>query len=182
MKVYRRKELFPNVSDADWNDWKWQVRNRIETLDELKKYINLTPEEEKGVEESLSVLRMAITPYYLSIIDPDDPNDPVRLQAIPTSSELYRAPEDEEDPLHEDVDSPTPGLTHRYPDRALVLVTDQCSMYCRHCTRRRFAGQHDTSVPMEDIKKSIDYIRQTPQIRDVLLSGGDALLMSDERL
>ena len=182
MKVYRRKELFPNVSDADWNDWKWQVRNRVETLDELKKYINLTPEEEKGVEESLNVLRMAITPYYLSIIDPEDPNDPVRLQAIPTSAELFRAPEDEEDPLHEDVDSPTPGLTHRYPDRALVLITDQCSMYCRHCTRRRFAGQKDTAVPMEDIKKSIEYIRQTPQIRDVLLSGGDALLMSDERL
>lgn len=182
MKVYRRKELFPNVSDEDWNDWQWQVRNRIETLDELKKYINLTPEEEKGVEESLGVLRMAITPYYLSIIDPDDANDPVRLQAIPTSAELFRAAEDEEDPLHEDVDSPTPGLTHRYPDRALVLITDQCSMYCRHCTRRRFAGQKDTAVPMEDIKKSIEYIRQTPQIRDVLLSGGDALLMSDARL
>ncbi len=182
MKVYRRHELFPNVSDADWNDWKWQVRNRIETVEELKKYIPLTEEEERGVTESLKMLRMAITPYYLSIIDPNDPNDPVRLQAIPTAPEVYRAPEDEEDPLHEDVDSPTPGLTHRYPDRALVLVTDQCSMYCRHCTRRRFAGQNDSAVPMENIKKAIEYIRNTPQVRDVLLSGGDALLMSDERL
>lgn len=182
MKVYRRHELFPDVTDEQWFDWKWQVRNRIETAEELKKYIPLTEEEEKGVVESLKMLRMAITPYYLSIIDPNDPNDPVRLQAIPTAPEVYRAPEDEEDPLHEDVDSPTPGLTHRYPDRALVLITDQCSMYCRHCTRRRFAGQNDSAVPMENIKKAIEYIRNTPQVRDVLLSGGDALLMSDERL
>ncbi len=182
MKVYRRHELFPNVTDAEWNDWKWQVRNRIETVDELKKYISLTEEEERGVTESLKMLRMAITPYYLSIIDPNDPNDPVRLQAIPKGEEIYRAPEDEEDPLHEDVDSPTPGLTHRYPDRALILITDQCSMYCRHCTRRRFAGQNDSAVPMDHIKKAIEYIRNTPQVRDVLLSGGDALLMSDERL
>ncbi|MDO4710691.1 MAG: lysine 2,3-aminomutase [Peptostreptococcaceae bacterium] len=182
MKVNRRHELFPNVTDEQWNDWKWQVRNRIETVEELKKYIPLTEEEERGVTESLKMLRMAITPYYLSIIDPNDKNDPVRLQAIPTACEVNRAPEDEEDPLHEDVDSPTPGLTHRYPDRALVLVTDQCSMYCRHCTRRRFAGQNDSAVPMENIKKAIEYIRNTPQVRDVLLSGGDALLMSDDRL
>ena len=125
---------------------------------------------------------MAITPYYLSLIDPNDANDPVRKQAIPTADELFRSTEDQEDPLHEDVDSPTPGLTHRYPDRALILVTDQCSMYCRHCTRRRFAGQNDSAVPMDQIQKSIEYIRNTPQVRDVLLSGGDALLMSDDRL
>jgi len=182
MNVDRRKELFPNVSDQEWNDWQWQVRNRIETVEQLKKYIPLTPEEESGAEDCLKSLRMAITPYYLSLIDPDDANDPVRKQAIPTADELYRADEDQEDPLHEDVDSPTPGLTHRYPDRALILVTDQCSMYCRHCTRRRFAGQNDSAVPMDQIEKSIDYIRNTPQVRDVLLSGGDALLMSDDRL
>lgn len=182
MNVDRRKELFPNVSDQEWNDWQWQVRNRIETVEQLKKYIPLTPEEESGAEDCLKSLRMAITPYYLSLIDPSDPNDPVRKQAIPTADELYRAGEDQEDPLHEDVDSPTPGLTHRYPDRALILVTDQCSMYCRHCTRRRFAGQNDSAVPMDQIEKSIDYIRNTPQVRDVLLSGGDALLMSDDRL
>lgn len=182
MNVDRRKELFPNVSDQEWNDWQWQVRNRIETVEQLKKYIPLTPEEESGAEDCLKALRMAITPYYLSLIDPNDPNDPVRKQAIPTADELYRADEDQEDPLHEDVDSPTPGLTHRYPDRALILVTDQCSMYCRHCTRRRFAGQNDSAVPMDQIEKSIEYIRNTPQVRDVLLSGGDALLMSDDRL
>ena len=182
MTVDRRKELFPNVSDQEWNDWQWQVRNRIETVEQLKKYIPLTPEEEKGAEECLKALRMAITPYYLSLIDPNDANDPVRKQAIPTADELFRSTEDQEDPLHEDVDSPTPGLTHRYPDRALILVTDQCSMYCRHCTRRRFAGQNDSAVPMDQIQKTIEYIRNTPQVRDVLLSGGDALLMSDDRL
>ncbi|MGB5823732.1 MAG: lysine 2,3-aminomutase [Proteocatella sp.] len=182
MRVDRRQDLFPSVSDLEWNDWKWQVKNRIETVDQLKKYIPLTEEELKGAEECLKSLRMAITPYYLSLIDINDPNDPIRKQAIPTISELVRADEDQEDPLHEDVDSPTPGLTHRYPDRALILVTDQCSMYCRHCTRRRFAGQNDSAVPMDQIEKSIEYIRNTPQVRDVLLSGGDALLMSDERL
>lgn len=182
MRVDRRQELFPNVSDLEWNDWQWQVRNRIETVDQLKQYLPLTDEELKGAEECLKSLRMAITPYYLSLIDINDPNDPIRKQAIPTMSELTRADEDQEDPLHEDVDSPTPGLTHRYPDRALILVTDQCSMYCRHCTRRRFAGQNDSAVPMDQIEKSIEYIRNTPQVRDVLLSGGDALLMSDARL
>ena len=141
MQVNRRKELFPNVSDAEWFDWKWQVKNRIETLEDLKKYISLTAEEEAGVANALKTLRMAITPYYLSLIDVNNPNDPVRRQAIPTASELHQSKADLLDPLHEDEDSPAPGLTHRYPDRVLFLITDMCSMYCRHCTRRRFAGQ-----------------------------------------
>ena len=182
MNVSRRKEFFPDVSDQDWNDWHWQVRNRIETLDELKKHIKLTPEEEDGVKESLKTLRMAITPYYLSLIDPDDPNDPVRKQSVPSARELHKSAADLEDPLHEDSDSPVPGLTHRYPDRVLMLITDQCSMYCRHCTRRRFAGQKDATSPLAHIDAAIDYIARTPQVRDVLLSGGDALLVSDERL
>lgn len=180
--ISRRKELFPNVSDAQWNDWKWQVRNRIETLEDLKKYIKLTKEEEAGVKKTLQTLRMAITPYYLSLIDPKDPNDPVRKQAIPTGAETHISPADLLDPLHEDEDSPTPGLTHRYPDRVLFLITDQCSMYCRHCTRRRFAGQHDCESPNERIEKALAYIERTPQVRDVLLSGGDALLVSDQKL
>lgn len=180
--INRRYELFKDVSDADWNDWRWQVRNRIETVEELKKYIPLTKEEEEGVAQCVKTLRMAITPYYLSLIDPNDPNDPVRKQAIPTALELKKADADLEDPLHEDTDSPVPGLTHRYPDRVLLLITDMCSMYCRHCTRRRFAGQSDDSMPMERIDKAIEYIRNTPQVRDVLLSGGDALLVSDETL
>ncbi|WP_282918161.1 lysine 2,3-aminomutase [Porphyromonas macacae] len=178
----KRKLYFPNVSDEDWNNWQWQVRNRIETLDELKKYVKLTPEEEKGVRESLKTLRMAITPYYLSLIDPDDPNDPVRKQSVPTADELVISDADQLDPLSEDEDSPVPGLTHRYPDRVLFLITDMCSMYCRHCTRRRFAGQKDSSSPRERIDGAIDYIARTPQVRDVLLSGGDALLVSDSTL
>ncbi|MBN1989494.1 MAG: lysine 2,3-aminomutase [Bacteroidales bacterium] len=178
----RRKEFFPNVSDSDWNDWKWQVRNRIETLEELKKYIKLTAEEEEGVRKSLQTLRMAITPYYLSLINPNNPNCPVRKQAIPSISETFTSAADLLDPLHEDEDSPVPGLTHRYPDRVLFLITDMCSMYCRHCTRRRFAGQKDAATPKDNIDKGIEYIANHPEVRDVLLSGGDALLVSDSRL
>ncbi|MGL5312928.1 MAG: lysine 2,3-aminomutase [Peptostreptococcaceae bacterium] len=176
------RKIFTDVSNELWNDWTWQVKNRITTVEELKKYIPLTESEEQGVHECLKTLRMSITPYYLSLIDPSNPNDPVRKQAIPVSSELKVSDADLDDPLHEDGDSPVPGLTHRYPDRALLLITDQCAMYCRHCTRRRFAGQNDGAQPVDRIDKAIEYIRNTPVIRDVLLSGGDALLMSDDRL
>lgn len=177
------KRMFPEVTDDEqWNNWHWQVQNRIETLEQLKKYIKLTTEEENGVKESLKTLRMAITPYYLSLIDQSNPNCPVRKQAIPTHAETHHSAADLLDPLHEDGDSPAPGLTHRYPDRVLLLVTDMCSMYCRHCTRRRFAGQTDSSSSQDDISKAIDYIARTPQVRDVLLSGGDALMISDSRL
>ena len=182
MQVNRRKELFPQVTDEQWNDWHWQVKNRIETLDQLKQYISLTEEEEEGVRVALKTLRMAITPYYLSLIDPNNPNDPVRRQAIPTIKETHQAAADLLDPLHEDEDSPVPGITHRYPDRVLFLITDMCSMYCRHCTRRRFAGQKDTNVGTDLIQQGIDYIARTPQVRDVLLSGGDCLMVSDEML
>jgi len=182
MTESKRKIFFPEVSDEQWNDWKWQVKNRIETVEELKKHIKLTEEEEVGIRESLKTLRMAITPYYLSLIDTDDPHDPIRKQSIPTFNELYISPDDLQDPLHEDSDSPVPGLTHRYPDRVLFLITDMCAMYCRHCTRRRFAGQRDAALPTERIDKAIDYIARTPQVRDVLLSGGDALLMSNDKL
>ena len=178
----RRKELFPNVTDEQWNDWKWQVKNRIETLEDLKKYVTLTPEEEEGVKKTLQTLRMAITPYYISLIDPNNPDCPVRKQAVPTGKETYQSPADLLDPLHEDEDSPVPGLTHRYPDRVLLLITDMCSMYCRHCTRRRFAGQKDGESAIDRIDRAIEYIAKTPQVRDVLLSGGDSLCVSDERL
>ncbi|MGX4600200.1 lysine 2,3-aminomutase [Faecalimicrobium sp. JNUCC 81] len=176
------RKIFTDVSNELWNDWKWQVKNRITTVEELKKYIPLTESEEEGVKECLKTLRMSITPYYLSLIDPANANDPIRKQAIPVSSELKVSDADLDDPLHEDGDSPVPGLTHRYPDRALLLITDQCAMYCRHCTRRRFAGQNDGAQPVDRIDRAIEYIRNTPVIRDVLLSGGDALLMSDEKL
>lgn len=182
MKVNRRKELFPNVSDAEWNDWKWQVKNRIETYEQLSQYFTFEPEEAEGIKQALAKFRMAITPYYLSLIDPNDPYDPIRRQAIPQGAECNIAPADLNDPLHEDEDSPAPGLTHRYPDRVLFLITDMCSMYCRHCTRRRFAGQKDDESPSERIEKCLAYIEKTPQVRDVLLSGGDALMVSDKKL
>lgn len=182
MRSYKDIELWKNVSQEAWNDWKWQVRNRITTVEELKQVVNLTEIEEENIGETLKKFRMGITPYYASLMDKDNPECPVRQQAIPTILETHLGVADMEDPLHEDTDSPVPGLTHRYPDRVLMLITDQCSMYCRHCTRRRFAGQHDSAMGMDRIEASIEYIRNTPQVRDVLLSGGDALLVSDEKL
>lgn len=182
MTENRRSEFFPEVTNEQWNDWHWQVRNRVRTVDELTKFIDLTEEEEESIRKSLKMLRMSITPYYLSLIDPNNPNCPIRKQAIPTKEEMFISPSDLDDPLDEDEDSPVPGLTHRYPDRVLFLVTDMCSMYCRHCTRRRFAGQTDTSRSTSQIDDCIDYIARTPQVRDVLLSGGDALLISDKKL
>lgn len=182
MQDYRHIPLWQDVTEAEWNDWRWQLKNRLVDLDTLKQVIPLTPEEEQGVRDCLSVLRMAITPYYATLIDPHDPNCPIRRQAIPTTRELHFAQEDMADPLLEDTDSPAPGLTHRYPDRVLFLVTDQCSMYCRHCTRRRFAGTTDQPRSQKEIDASIEYIRNTPTVRDVLLSGGDALMLGDERL
>ena len=182
MKVNRRKELFPAVTDEQWNDWKWQVKNRIETYEELSKYFTFSSEEAEGIKKALAKFRMAITPYYLSLIDPNDPYDPIRRQCIPAGAECNIAPADLNDPLHEDEDSPAPGLTHRYPDRVLFLITDMCSMYCRHCTRRRFAGQKDDESPQDRIEKCLEYIERTPEVRDVLLSGGDALMVSDKKL
>lgn len=180
--IERRKKLFPEVSDSDWNDWKWHVRNRVESVEDLKKNFTLTQDEIKGVNDCLETLRMAITPYYLTLIEHGDKADPIRKQAIPTSSELFKSAVDLEDPLHEDGDSPVPGLTHRYPDRVLLLVTDQCSMYCRHCTRRRFAGQNDQAMPSKSIKDAINYIASNKKVRDVVISGGDPLLLDDSYL
>ena len=174
--------LFSDIPAELWNDWTWQAKNRITNLTELKKYINLTEKEEQDIEECLKTFRMAITPYYLSLIDLNDPNDPIRMQTIPSAAELYFAPEESADSLHEDTDSPVKGLTHRYPDRVLFLITDRCASYCRHCTRRRFVGQTDNAMPKEQIDACIDYIRQHPEVRDVLVSGGDVFMQSDETL
>lgn len=182
MRNFKEIELWKDISEEQWNDWNWQVRNRIDNIEDLKKVINMTKEEEEGIKKSLEMLRMGITPYYASLMDPDDPNCPIRKQAVPNQYETYKSAADMDDPLHEDEDSPVPGLTHRYPDRVLLLITDMCSMYCRHCTRRRFAGQQDATMPMDKVDAAIDYIRNTPVVRDVLLSGGDCLLVSDEKL
>ncbi|MFA7076485.1 MAG: lysine 2,3-aminomutase [Candidatus Izemoplasmatales bacterium] len=178
----RKRKYFPDVSDSDWKDWHWQVRNRIKTVENLDKYIKLDEQEKNDITKVLSKFRMAITPYYLCLIDPNNKNCPIRKQAIPSIYEMHVGVNDMLDPLAEDTDSPVPGLTHRYPDRVLFLITDMCSMYCRHCTRRRFAGQKDQKMPQDRIDMAIEYIRKHPEIRDVLLSGGDALLVSDEAL
>lgn len=174
--------LFSDVPAEFWNDWKWQAKNRITNLAELKKYITLTDDEEKGIEKCLSAFRMAVTPYYLSLIDLNDPEDPIRKQAIPSADELYFAPEESADSLHEDTDSPVKGLTHRYPDRVLFLITDRCAAYCRHCTRRRMVGQTDNAMPKAQLDACIEYIRNHPEVRDVLVSGGDVFTQSDETL
>lgn len=166
----------------EWNDWHWQLRNRITDFKTLKKYIKLLPEEEAVANTKSFSFRMAITPYYLSLIDAKNPNDPVRLQSIPRIAESKLDPFDMPDPLHEDADAPVPGMTHRYPDRVLLLLTDQCGMYCRHCTRRRKAGETDAPMPRENVEKAFQYIEAHKEVRDVILSGGDPLTLGDERL
>lgn len=178
----RKQKYFPNVKNEEWKDWHWQVRNRIKSVEELEKYVELSDKEKSDIKNVLSKFRMAITPYYLCLINPDNPNCPIKKQAIPSIYEMHIGDNDMLDPLAEDTDSPVPGLTHRYPDRVLFLITDMCSMYCRHCTRRRFAGQHDSRMPKDRIDQAIEYISKNPEIRDVLLSGGDALLVADEVL
>ena len=182
MRKYTDIAPWKDVTPDEWNDWKWQIRNRVTKLDQLKLVVDLTPEEEEGVRESLKILRMAITPYYASQMDPNVPHCPVRKQAVPTASEVDFSESDMDDPLFEDVDSPVHGLTHRYPDKVLFLITDQCGMYCRHCTRRRLAGQTDQERDKKATDAVIKYIEEHDEIRDVLLSGGDPLLVSDKKL
>ncbi len=179
---YRDIPLFKDVNDSDWNAWKWQFKNTIRDIPTLKKIITLSEKEETNLEKSLGKFRMAITPYYASLMDREYRRDVIRLQAVPRIQELDTAPDDRDDPLHEDVDSPAPGLTHRYPDRVLFLVTHICSMYCRHCTRRRVVGDHDVHLPKDQLQLGIEYIKRHREIRDVLISGGDPLTLSDDQL
>jgi len=182
MRNYKDIPLWKDVKEEDWDDWRWQLANRITTVKELRQVVPLSEEDASAIKQSLTRLRMAITPYYASLMDASDSTCPIRLQAIPTLQETHISTADLHDPLHEDVDSPTPGLTHRYPDRVLLLVTDQCSMYCRHCTRRRHAGETDRAFPKDKIERCIEYVRETPSVRDVLVSGGDPLTLDDELL
>ncbi len=182
IRNWKEVPLWADVTEEQWNDWHWQIENRLTTVEQIEQVINLNEKERKDIAEVMDGFRVGITPYYASLMDPDDENCPVRMQAVPILKETHTSAEDMADPLHEDEDSPAPGLTHRYPDRVLFLITDQCSMYCRHCTRRRMAGEHDGSRSREDIDACIAYIKRTPQIRDVLLSGGDSLCVEDEVL
>ncbi|MFZ5644312.1 MAG: lysine 2,3-aminomutase [Bacillota bacterium] len=170
------------VDKGEWNDWKWQIKNRITTIEDLSRIVRLTDEEKENISACLKKFRMAITPYYASLINPGDKSCPIRLQAVPRINELNTIRGDMRDPLHEDIDSPVPGLTHRYPDRALLLVTDTCSMYCRHCTRRRMAGQQDKAMPRNHLDRAITYIKNNTSIRDVVISGGDPLTLNDDYL
>jgi len=177
-----RPAPWAEIPEEVWEDWHWQIANRITTLGQLEQVIHLSDDEKEIVSRSLNQMRMAITPYYASLMAYDDPRCPIRMRAVPTMAESKTAAEDLLDPLHEDVDSPTPGITHRYPDRALFLITDQCSMYCRHCTRRRYAGELDQPRKQSEIDDAVAYIRETKGIRDVLLSGGDPFTLSTHRL
>ena len=179
---YKRIPFYRDVPESDWNDWHWQMKNDIKDVETLSRVVPLSDQEKREIGEVLKKFRMAITPYYASLIDPADRMCPVRLQAIPRLPETYHDPADEADPLHEDVDSPVPGLTHRYPDRVLLLVTNICSMNCRHCTRRRLVGFEDLHMSEENLDAAIEYIRKTPIVRDVLISGGDPFVLSDDRL
>lgn len=179
---YKDIPLFKDVTEEQWNDWKWQLRNSIRDIPTLEKVMELTPEEKDNLSKVLGRFKMAITPYYAALMDKNDPHCPVRMLAVPTFSELNDDESDLDDPLHEDVDSPAPGLTHRYPDRVLLLVTNVCSMYCRHCTRRRVVGHEDADFSQKNIDLAIEYIKNTPEVRDVLISGGDPLVLSDDKL
>lgn len=170
---------------SNWRDWRWQHRHAIKTIEDFEYYsgIKLSPEKRKKLEKTLEKFPLSITPYYMSLIDIDDyENDPVFQQAFPSPSELMLNNCDMRDPLSEDKDSPVPGITHRYPDRVLFHVSNICAMYCRHCTRKRKVGDHDNIPNKKALKAGIEYIAATPQVRDVLLSGGDPFMLADSYL
>jgi lysine 2,3-aminomutase len=168
--------------DPDWLDWKWQYKNRIKDIEELAEVISLNEAEKQELSHCLGNFRMAVTPYYASLMDPQNPRCPIRMQAVPSIRETEKLPWDMDDPLGEEADSPVPNIVRRYPDRVLFLVTKQCAMYCRHCTRRRTVGQEDFTISRKEIAEALDYIHRTPEIRDVLVSGGDPLTMSTAEL
>jgi len=167
---------------AEWNDWRWQYKHRITDVQLLSEIIPLSEKEKREIETSLKSFRMAITPYYASLMDPEDPSCPIRTQAVPSINETLVQRWEMKDPLNEDNDSPVPNVVHKYPDRALFLVTYQCAMYCRHCVRKRHAGEEEFHSCESDREKAINYIAKTPAIRDVIISGGDPLSMSDGAL
>lgn len=176
-----RPVIWMDVPDDKWDDWRWQLSNRLNSVEELSQVINLTEDEIDGLSMG-GLFRVDITPYYAGLIDPDDPNCPVRLQSIPKGSEAVEFDSMMADSLSEDEHSPVPGLVHRYPDRVLMLVTTQCSCYCRYCTRSRLVGDSEAQYRREDYDLQIDYIMNTPQVRDVLLSGGDPLTLAPKIL
>ena len=185
LKAFRSagRGFWSDVSDKDWNDWRWQLKNRIGTLAQLQRLMpTLTPEEHAGTQLANTKLALGITPYFFNLIDPADENCPIRRQVIPRIEETNTAAWEMSDPCGEDGHSPVPGLVHRYPDRVLFLVTDRCASYCRYCTRSRLVSNASGYDFHPEYDKQIAYIAAHPEIRDVLLSGGDPLLLSDEKL
>jgi lysine 2,3-aminomutase len=191
MDIYndKQQELAGRIEDkpslGKWRDWRWQLKNSIKTIDTFEKILGIQFEEKdrEDLKRTLETFPLSVTPYYLSLINVDDyANDPVFKQSFPSSQELVTNVHDMADPLHEDMDSPVPGMTHRYPDRVLFHISNVCSMYCRHCTRKRKVGDQDSIPARDQIRQGIEYIRQTKAVRDVLLSGGDPLMLSDSYL
>lgn len=177
-----RAGRFASVPDADWNDWRWQMRHAIRNLKALEEHVALTEDERRGCVDTASIFRMGITPYYLSLMDPERADCPVRMQAIPRAAEAVVRPGELADPLGEDKTRPVTALVHKYPDRVLLLATDSCSVYCRHCTRRRITKGGEAELSRSELTKALGYIKAHPEVRDVLISGGDPLMLSDERL
>ncbi|HBD86188.1 MAG TPA: arginine 2,3-aminomutase [Clostridiales bacterium] len=167
---------------AGWHDWKWQCAHRITTAEEAADFLKLSPGEKSDVAKCLDAFRMAITPYYATLINPEDPEDPIRKICVPDISETSPCADDMADPLGEERDSPVPHIVHRYPDRVLFLVTLRCSTYCRYCTRRRVVGEEDRIITEPEMRAALSYIRKHEEIRDVLISGGDPLVMNTAKL
>ena len=179
-----RRTFFPDADDRSWNDWRWQLRNSLRGLDALSRVLHLSDDERAALQRNRNSLPNAITPYYASLLDRDDATHPLRRTMVMASQEFERTLEESIDPLSEDHDSPVPGLVHRYPDRVLFLTTGTCPVYCRYCTRARIVGSNDGTYEFStgQWERAIDYIARTPAVRDVLLSGGDPLVLSDDRL
>lgn len=179
---YNGQGHWPKVLPEQWKDWKWQLKNRITRLDQLENYLEPTQDERDGCRFAKDKLAFAVTPYFFNLIDPKDPNDPLRRQVIPQIKEQYSAPEETLDPVSEETTKPTDGIIHRYPDRVLFLVTDRCAAYCRYCTRSRLVSNAQNYNFHPEFENGLAYIRSHEEVRDVLLSGGDPLLLSDSKL
>ena len=179
---YQQISLYKDVNPLDWEDWHWQLKNRIRTKEELEQVIKLSSQEEAGIKKASGRLSMSITPYWASLIDPDDPTCPLRRQSVPVIEETIVSPHEMIDPCAEDRDSPAPHLVHRYPDRVLLLATEHCAMYCRHCTRRRLVGDHAEDNSVGRFDAAVEYIKSNRKIRDVLISGGDPFILEDEAI
>ncbi len=173
---------FAGATDGEWRDWRWQQRNALTTAEDFARVLDLSPEERRGLAAAAGRSRVAVTPYYASLMDPRHPACPIRLQALPSAREEERTPGDLADPLGEDVHRPVPAVVHRYRDRALLLAVDRCAVYCRHCTRRRLTLSDGEAVDRPALADAVAYVRAHPEIRDVIVSGGEPLLLSDERL